>query len=91
MTNEKLLQALEANPKLRARVEALAELSLGTLNECDIVNCNNAEDLIFEQIDGLGRDVLEKWANNRADRVSSQFKNDLNELERKSKKKGIMA
>jgi hypothetical protein len=91
MTNEELLKILDANPSLRSRVEALAELSQGSLNNEEIAWGDTAKDLIAKEVYGLGHDVLEKWANSRSNKVSTNFKNELKDLNKKSKKKDSLA
>jgi hypothetical protein len=65
-TNEELLKILDANPNLRKRVEALAEISQGSLNNEEITWGDTAEGLIARELDGMGHDILEKWANSRS-------------------------
>ncbi len=91
MTDKELLKALSANPALKSRVESLVQLSLGSHNGAEVSWGDTAEELIVGEINGLGRDILEKWANSRVSKAGNDFKKGLVGLTKKTKKKGTLA
>jgi len=91
MTDKELLEALKGNPVLKSKVESLVQLSSGSHNGVEVTWGDTAEELIIGEIEGLGRDVLEKWANSRASKAGNDFKKSLTELTKKTKKKGTLA
>ena len=63
ISDEALLAALRAHPRLRDRIASMIGIVLdgdGALKEADA-----AEDLVFDEVRLLGREVLQDWAERR--------------------------
>lgn len=63
LSDEALLSALREHPRLRERIASMIESVLD--GDGAPVEADAAEDLVFEEVRLLGRDVLQDWAERR--------------------------
>lgn len=78
-----LPERLRQHPKLWARVEQMLDLIEGS--EQEIVKAAEAEQLVGEQLQQLGQETLQAWAENRHDRQAGYWERRQG-INRKEKK-----
>ena len=85
MDNNELIKKLEAHPALRKHIEELLGIAGDSCEGVDLAD--DAEEKTILAVRNTGRQVLQDWADNRADRAATQLQNQVSSAKKNSKKK----
>lgn len=69
--DEKIIELMNKNPKLKARVISILDISNNTSG--DIIKANDAEERTIEELRKLGNEVLGSWADNRVEKSTDEI------------------
>jgi hypothetical protein len=67
--DQKLLEALNRNPALKARMEGLIEVVENAGD--DIIKAADAEQRVTEELRQMGNDAITAWANKRVEKCTA--------------------
>lgn len=86
--DEKIIELMNQNPKLKARVVSILNISNNTSG--NIIKANDAEERTIEELRKLGNEVLEGWAENRMEQSTNEILEKENgNISKNGKKKFI--
>jgi len=80
-TKKSLEERLEAHPELKEHLLGLLELA-----ECGIESADTVEELTVEGIQGLGRQVMQDWAEQQEAAKSQALREEDTDVRAKGKK-----
>jgi hypothetical protein len=85
MTDKEFLEELDKHPKLKDRFKEV--LSIAANNGKELVTlADEAEMQVITQMRQLGKEALQDWADNEANRVSKNVKSQMKDAKKHIKK-----
>jgi len=85
MSNKEFLAKLEKHPKLLERMKNILRIVEGK-GEDDIQNANLAEYAVADELQPLGKEILEGWGKRQVVKVNKNVKQTLPKANKHSKK-----
>lgn len=85
MTDKEFLEKLEQHPELKSRFKEILSISSNSGKEL-ITLADEAEMQVIAQMRELGKETLQGWANNEANRVSKNVKLQIRSANKHIKK-----
>jgi len=88
MDMNEITALLEQHPDIRKRVEELLNIMKGGRHD-EILLADDAEERVITATRGMGRDVLQNWADDRSKKASVQLERRVGSAKKNVKKKSI--
>ena len=85
MDNNELIKKLEEHPELRKHIEELLGIAGDSCEGVDLAD--DAEEKTILAVRNIGKQALQDWADNRADRASTQLQKQVSSAKKNIKKK----
>lgn len=85
MTDKEFFEELEKHPELKNRFKEILSISANNGNEL-ITLADDAEMQIIGQMRQLGKETLQNWAENEANRISKNMKTQKSDAKKHIKK-----
>ncbi len=87
MPDQEFLEKLKLNPELRNRFEKILAIAIN--DEVLIARADAAEEMVIGQMQSLGKETLQKWAESASARVSKNVQTQVKPANKHIKKKSI--